>query len=93
MAVTGFTFNRDYRQGFAARRSSLSLSDKQQVSIFNGSNRPKLPRKPHQKTGIAFISLIHMVQHSVRHTFVQRWLEVLSGRYFLHNFPHRCLVP
>jgi hypothetical protein len=58
MTVTGLAGYGDNRQRLTARRSSLPLPDKQQISILNGSNRPILPRQLHQETGIAFIGLV-----------------------------------
>lgn len=93
MTVTGFTFNGDNRQRLTARCSSLPLPDKQQVSILNGSNRPILARQLHQETGIAFIGLVHVIQHLVRQVFTQRHFEVMPCCDFLYHIANGCLVP
>lgn len=93
MTVTGFARDGDNRQLLAACRSSLSLPDKQQVPVFNGSNRPILSRQFHQKTCIAFVGLVHMIQRLIRQVFTQRHFEVMPGGDFLYHLPHRCLMP
>lgn len=87
MTVTGFTLNSDNRQRLTARRSSLPLADKQQVSILNGSNRPILSRQFHQKTCITFIGLVHMIQRLIRQVFTQRHFEVMPGGDVLDHIP------
>lgn len=74
MTITGLAGYGDNRQRLTACRSALPLTDKQEIAVLNGGYRPILPRQLHQKAGVAFISLVKMIDRLVQQVLSQRHL-------------------
>ncbi|MNZ83566.1 hypothetical protein D3C78_1022970 [compost metagenome] len=93
MAISSLAGDGDNRQRFSAGRSALALADKQQVSVFHGRNRPVLARQLHQKTRIALVGLVQMVQRLFRQVCAQRHFQIVAGGNLFHHLTHRSLMP